>query len=275
MAGLNFFFQTEAPSNFFFQTVAPRFYFRTSAPYDFFFQTPEGGKYNFRTSAPDVFFFRTTQGERTTYLILKPSYNDPGSIAADFSSVTIVDATGVYPTDETGYNPEDATTDPLRAKRSQVQLWIVLQDYTEDPQSPVLIAPDTQNNVTPDFSYVFDSADDRVYSIVMIGAPLSEDWNDWKTRADLVEYAASNWFVGSVGLAKIPNAASAFADLRYNMVKGLLISKPRPKNITELDSRISGLMASVQVQNWEGASQILSDINNFVQKLPGNQQWDM
>jgi hypothetical protein len=275
MAAQYFFFQTAGTNNFFFQTAAPRFYFRTSDPFDFFFQTPEGGKYNFRTSTPNNFFFRTSKGERTTDLILKPSYNDPGSIAADFSSVTIVDATGTYPTDQTGYNPQGDATDPLRAKRSEVQLWIVLQDYTDDPQSPVLIAPDTQNNVTPNFTYIFDTEGDRVYNVVMIGAPLAEDWNNWKTRVDLVEYAAANWFVGSVGLAKIPNATNAFADLRYNMVKGLLISKPRPRNITELDSRISGLMASIQVQNWDRASTVLADINNFVEKLPRNQQWDM
>lgn len=275
MAAQYFFFQTASPQTFFFQTAGQRFYFQTSEPSEFFFQTPHGGKFNFRTSLPSEFFFRTPEGSRTTDLVLKPSYNAPGSIASDFSSVTIVDATGVYPTNPSGYTPEDGTAEPLRPKRSELQLWIVLQDYTESALNPVLIAPDTQNDVDPNFTYVFETPGDRVYSVVMIGAPLSEDWNDWKDRTDLVEYAATNWFVGQVGLAKIPNATNAFNSLRYNMVKGLLISKPRPKNITELDSRMSGLMASIQVQNWERANTVLADLNTFVERLPLNQQWDM
>jgi hypothetical protein len=275
MAAQYSFFRTGSPSQVYFQTTGLRVYFRTGTSGYNFFQTPAGGQFYFRTSSPDFLFFRTPAEGRSTELILKPSYNAPGSVAADFASVNIVDATGDYPIDPTGYTPSSGTSEPTRPKRTEVQLWIALRNYTEDWQSPILLAPDTQNNVTPNFTYIFEDVEDGVYDIMMIGAPVSEDWNDWKDRSDLIEYAQTNWFVGSVGLAKIGNSSEAYATTRYNYVKGVLIGKPRPTNITALATRINALYAAVQVQDWEAADAIVDDLNTFVANLPLNGMGNM
>lgn len=81
-------------------------------------------------------------------LILQPVIS---ATANDCSYVTLVDATGEYngTTNTTGYNPESEPTNPLRPKRSEVDIYTGFIQYTNDSplglwtisedQSPTLI----------------------------------------------------------------------------------------------------------------------------------------
>ena len=217
MAALRFFFTTNTPNRFYPYTGRNRFFFTTNTPNRFFFNTTKN-RFFFSTNSPNRFFFTTLPPQRTTELELMPFV----TLATDCSTVVITDVTGTYPVTEGGYNPEPDANIPLRAKRSQVQLWIVFRYYDAEG-NVVLIFPDTQNNVTPSFTYIFDTAlGDAIIEVVMIGAPIAEDWNDWKGNESLVEYAEALWFVGYKAVQKLCSVNDCVFNAEYRFVKGLI-----------------------------------------------------
>jgi len=136
--------------------------------------------------------------------LLKLVINPAIELTTDCSSVTIADATPTYDPDNpnlypNGYNPEDATANPYRAKRSEVELWFCYRIWTAEGPLATYFPP-TQNGTLTPWTFTQGLVTPAMYQIFMIAAPLGTDYELHKIDT-LPEFAANmpGWYVTSVG----------------------------------------------------------------------------
>jgi hypothetical protein len=148
-------------------------------------------------------FFTTPNPATDKQLVLQ--INPEIGIATDCSSFEIEDATPTYDPDTeanpTGYNPEAASFSPYRAKRSELDLWVVWRIWTTD--GPVTYFPTTQDGSLIPWTATVATDIQGIYQIFIIGAPVGTDYTIWRGLQTLPEYAAASpdWYETSVGTA--------------------------------------------------------------------------
>ena len=145
--------------------------------------------------------FLSTSGLTSTFVItpdintaqvLVLEINPDIGLATDCSTFTVEDGTPTYnPTtgeNPTGYNPEGATDNPNRAKRSQIDLWFCMRPVDSNGVVGQTIFPPTQDGDLIPWFFTQPLQTQGIYQIFMIGAPAGTNYNLWKLNT-LPEYA--------------------------------------------------------------------------------------
>lgn len=150
-------------------------------------------------------------------LILKPVLT---SIATDCSSVLVVDETGTYngTTNTWGYNPEDASFDPNRPKRSEVDLYIGWINYTASGQTWTY-SPDQSPELIP-YQQILTGIPVGGNAIYLIAVPSGTVLTDYqKETLPYIYQSTDNWYGGQCpGIGIWCAASSKMVELRriYN-----------------------------------------------------------
>jgi len=237
------FFDTPEKLAFFDTSYVGRLYFDTPRSLAFF-DTPKG-----------VFaFYDTFPQQRTTSLILTPGIT---SIATDCTSISLYDNTGVYPVTEGGYTSEIDVPTATRPRRSEIQLWLVLRLWNADGTFTE-IRPDTQTGLADPWTFVQGLAKDGIYQIFLLGPYLSEEWTDWAYQ-DVVSYAQTYWYAGSITALVACDAINCVNDARYRLAKAILCGECETEEWVRKRAVLRTIISNVALgNNVEAAKQLVT-----------------
>jgi len=94
----------------------------------------------------------------------------------------------------------------------------------------------------------------------MIGAPIAEDWEDWKTNESLVEYAEAFWFVGTVPLLKACSAINCVTEERYRWVKARMVGKCKSDCLRRKYSILRAIYSNLAIGSYFEAAKELAEL---------------
>ena len=180
-----------------------------------------------KTAAFTPYFFVTPDPNAPQSLVLQISQEI--GLATDCSTVTISDGTPTYDPDTeanpTGYNPESATVDPLRPKRSALDLWFCMREWTKDGVGETIFPTTQDGDLTP-WTFTQPLINQGIYQLFMIGVPVGTDYAIYQLQT-LPEYAANTpgWFVASVGAVLDCGYINCFNTKRRNYLNGIKCGK--------------------------------------------------
>jgi len=234
----------------------------------------------FASSSQAVAFLTTVFTGTQRDLVLKIGTLD---IATDQSNVTVPDDTGTYdPNDPAlnpgGYNPEDAGTEEFRPKRSEVHLWTVFRLHsrtTAEGYGENTITPSTQTpEDDPNYEYTLFlptevDADGNaipiggIYEIVLIAAPLTEDYTDYIGNTNLYNIAKQypGWYVTSVGVLIDSAVINCIQNMRYKYLQAVMCGKCDDE-YPILYAYYVGMLEAMNVQEWARADEFYKKIKD-------------
>jgi hypothetical protein len=236
------------------------------------------------TAPNSVAFFATTSnnpivktaGQAVTFVVT-PNPNTPkelvlkiGTLEFDSSGlfVDVPDATGEYVavTNPGGYNPESSpTTNPYRPKRSQVVLWTVYRIWDVVGYGDKTQTPDSQAEQN-DVDYVYplyfptevvaseDVPINGIYEIILIAAPIGEDYASWIGNTNLYDVADQypDWYVTSVGVMVDQEVLNCLNRRRYEFLQEVMCGRC-DEGYLEFYSEYIGMLSAMEIQDWPTA----------------------
>lgn len=188
------------------------------------------------------------------------------------SQVEVPDATGVYDpvTNPGGYNPDGDPPVSGRPERGDVFLWTVYRIWTRygrDTQTP-----DSQNEEADDpYLYTLTFPTEEIngeavtikglYEIILIAAPISVSYNNYKGNPSLADFAAEaeDWYETGVGLMVDPDVTNCLNKKRYEFLQGVMCGKC-DEDYLELYSIYVGMLASMDAQQWDRAESLYEQL---------------
>lgn len=179
-SGVHSAFPLSIPNNPFFQTSNIAYAFPGTASSNPFFQT---------SGVVSVFPFVIPDDTSKLLQLRFGSFN----IASDYSLVTVSDDTGLYDPDTNpgGYNLPADPTDPNRARRDEVGLYLAYRVWTEE-SVPETIFPLTNDPNLDPWTYELATEELGVYQLFMIAAPAELTSADVYNRGNSIYDFASN-----------------------------------------------------------------------------------
>lgn len=199
-SGIKKVFPVIPSSSSFFQTSGVHSAFPLSIPNNPFFQT-SGITYAFPVTINGNAFFNTS-GVTSVFPTVIPDDSSSKllklrfgnfNVASDYSLVTVSDDTGLYDPDTNpgGYNLPADPTDPNRAKRDEVGLYLAYRVWTEE-SVPDTIFPLTTDPTLDPWEYELATDQLGVYQLFMIAAPAGLTYSDVYNRGNSIYEFASN-----------------------------------------------------------------------------------
>jgi hypothetical protein len=282
MAAFQIVFRTSGFAKAYVSTVSNNPFVITSGAASAFFTTT--ATFPVAYTAPNsVAFFATTSNNpivktagQAVAFVVTPNPNTPkelilkiGTLDFDASGlfVNVPDATGEYVavTNTGGYNPEADTTNPYRPKRSQVNLWTVYRiwdvvGYGDETQTPDSQAE--QNDVDYVYPLYFptevvaseDVPINGIYEIILIAAPIGEDYIDWIGNTNLYDVADQypDWYVTSVGVMVDQAVLNCLNRRRYEFLQEVMCGRC-DEGYLEFYSEYIGMLSAMEIQDWPTA----------------------
>lgn len=157
-------------------------------------------------------------GDLSKALVLKPVVT---FIASDCSYIRVEDQTGVYngTTNTWGYNPEDATFNPSRPKRSELDLYCGWIYYTKD-NAPVWTFSPTQDVSADPWEIQVGGLNQGVNEFFLIGVPTGTTLTELQQATMPYIYEATEgWYGGDcpvIGLWCTISSAMVAMRRKYN-----------------------------------------------------------
>lgn len=196
----------------------------------------------------------------------------PLVVNSDQTTITITDATGTYdPNDPTldpgGFNPESASFDPERPKRSAVKLWTVykLHSNKEEQFGDSTVSPSDQAEQNDDpYTYTLTLPTELIdneavtlrglYEIILIAAPFAEQWADWQGNVNLASVATTypNWYIGSTPIMVDPEVTNCLNKMRYKFLQGVMCGKCDDEYFNTYGIYV-GMLNAMEVGEWDAA----------------------
>lgn len=247
-------------------------FFTTTATFPVVYTTPNSVAFFATTSNNPII---KTAGQAVTFVVT-PDPNAPKELVLkigtlDFDSsglfVDVPDATGEYnaTTNPGGYNPEADATNPYRPKRSQVKLWTVYKIWDVAGYGNLTQTPDSQaeeNDVNYVYPLYFPTEDvagetlpiKGIYQIILIAAPVGEDYNDWIGNTNLYDIADQypDWYVTSVGVMVDQDVLNCLNRKRYAFLQGVMCGKC-DDDYLHFYSDYVGMLNAMEIQDWPSA----------------------
>jgi len=198
----------------------------------------------------------------------------PLIVNADQTIITVSDATGTFdpaiPTlNPGGFNPEDATFDPERPKRSAVKLWTVYKLHSRPgPQfGNSTVSPSNQDE-EEDVPYIYTltlptETIDKVavtikglYEVFLIAAPFSQSWADWEGNTNLASVAKTfpNWYVGSTPIMVDANVANCLNKMRFQFLQGVMCGRCDGEYFNTYGIYV-GMLNAMEAGEWNVATE--------------------
>jgi len=231
-AGIKRVFPSTSVPNSFFETSSVNRVFPTTTLDQPFFET-SGIKYAFPTTAYNNPFFEISGLTKVfpvvltddTSKLLKLKFGD-FDLASDYSTIDLIDNTGEYNVDTNpgGYNPEADTTDPNRAKRSEVKLWLAYRVW-KDTNVPDTVFPSPSD---PDFNpweYVLPIEEQGVYQMFLIASPTGKVFEDIEGKGNSIfEYAKQDigWYATTAGIIIDEQIINCLNRSRYAFLESVI-----------------------------------------------------
>lgn len=272
MAAVKAFFTTSTPGRAFVTTPRKLGFFTTSSPLRAFVTTPRRLAF-FTTSKPNKAFFTTLDEAATVLIDLQPGVT---VMADDCSAVTIQDNTGIYSVDNPGgYNPQATASDPLRPKRSEVDIWVFLKYWRSDGTF-VTYAPDTQNTTPTSDPTTWSltvplTGGDRIIEIVFVAVPTGTTYDkaaiEQQTVEYFIEWAAQKpgYFVGDSGILKGCSVLACYneAEVRFCQAYMAQNDKCDYTEMIDLDSDLTALYSALVNRNYQLAAEYLESMTEY------------
>jgi len=194
---------------------------------------PTGGKAEvFAITTPDIGFL-ITNGIYTVFTTTVPAepdkllklQNGDFVFATNYTSVTISDTTGDYneQTNPGGYQPPLDPPDPNRPYRSDLKLWTIYRIKTSTAPNQLIFPTSQYSEIEPEYTYVLETPIQGVYELIMVGAPVAEDYANWQ-QDNLVDYAKSqiDWFVTSSWVLIDANLDICLINMRWAFLESIM-----------------------------------------------------
>lgn len=172
------------------------------------------------------YVFSSTLAEDTSKL-LKLKWGG-FELAADYSLLTVVDETGTYDalTNPGGYNPEADPTDPNRAKRSEVKLWLAYRVWKDSTSIPDTVFPVPVDPTLIDWEYEFPTNEEYgVYQMFLIASPTDKTFADIEAKGNSIfEYASQDisWYATAGGVIIEPDIINCLNRSRYAFLESVI-----------------------------------------------------
>lgn len=240
MAWYSAFTRTGGISNAFASTTGQQTFIVCAGTYTAF-STITGGQVYFNAAGTAVVFaitspnsvFSVTSGIKsvfTTTVEANPDkllrlQNGDFDFATNYTSVTIADTTGVYDeqTNPYGYQPPTDPPNPNRPYRSDLKLWTIYRIKTSSAPEQLVFPTSQANESEPDYTYSLTIPENGIYELIMIGAPNSENYEDWEQQ-NLFDYAKSqnNWFATSQWVTISADLDKCLTNLRWEFLTSVM-----------------------------------------------------
>ena len=206
-------YPTTIVGNPFFETSSVKFAFSNTVTQNAFFQT----------SGTTVVFATVIGADTSKLLELKFG---PFEIDSNYATATLVDNTGTYDaeTNPGGYNPEDAVTDPNRAKRSEVKLWLAYRVWT-DTNVPNVVFPTPVDPTETNWEYVLPIDEFGVYQYFLIASPVDKTFEDVAARGNSIfdfAYDYPEWYATNGGVIIDPDVTNCINRSRYSFIESVM-----------------------------------------------------
>lgn len=231
-AGIKNIFPATPVSNSFFETSGISTAYPTTISENPFFET-SGIKYAFTNVISQNSFFQTsgTTNVFTNVIDIDTSKElklkfGPLEVDSNYATVTLVDNTGTYDatTNPGGYNPEDAVTNPNRAKRSEVKLWLAYRVWT-DTNVPDLVFPTPSDPTETNWEYTLPIDDFGVYQFFLIASPVDKTFEDVAARGNSAPnfaYDYPEWYMTNGGSIIDPDVINCINKSRYGFIESVM-----------------------------------------------------
>ena len=198
--------------------------------------------------------------------------------ATDYSVLTVPDNTGIYnpalPNENPGgYNPESASTNPYRPKRSQVKLWTIYNIYTEENKSTRFPDLATQlaneNQVNYDFPLTIPTVTVNgetdiirgLYKIALLAVPLSKNYADAIGVNDLIENAESypDYYVTVANIMVNPDVINCLNQKRYKYLQGVMCGSCSDDYL-EFYSIYVAMLSALEINDMDAATEFYNKL---------------
>jgi hypothetical protein len=281
-AGVKRVFPSTSVSNSFFETSVVKSIFPTTTFNQPFFET-SGVKYAFPTTAYNNPFFETSGLTRVfpvvltddTSKLLKLNFGS-FDLSSDYSTIGLADNTGEYnsETNPGGYNPEADPTDPNRAKRSEIKLWLAYRIW-KDTNAPDTLFPSPVNPDLNPWEYTLPIEEQGVYQMFMIASPTDEVFEDVEGKGNSIfQYAKQDigWY-STTGLAIVDEELiNCLNRSRYAFLESVICGDC-DEGYLELYSKYIGVLSAFEIATDEAISQgmaLIAEIKDECNKLDCN-----
>jgi len=281
-AGINRTFPVTVSSTPFFETSKEAAAFSSTITANAFFESSAVANVFARTVG-DIALF-ATYGIKTVLPVVIPEDTSKTlklkfgqlEVASDFSTVTIVDATGEYnaTTNPGGYNPQSAGFDINRAKRSEVKLWLAYRLWTTT-EIPNTVFPSAADPDAIPWEYVLPIDGNGVLQLFMIASPVGKSFPDLEALGNSVfQYAtqAVQWFATAAPLPTDQDIINCLNRARYAFLEGVMCGNC-DEGYLELYSKYVGALNAFEVgtnDSYEQGMALFAEIRDECSKLDCN-----
>lgn len=153
---------------------------------------------------------------------------DEFDLASDYSTVTAHDGTGEYDptTNPGGYNPETSPTDPNRAKRSEVDLYLGVRIWKSSSITPVVFYPGVGDPQLNPWEYTLAINDDfGVYQFYLVGAPIGTPLSKIDAHGNSI-FAIANcedgWYITTAAVIVDTEVYNCINNNRYKFLQSVM-----------------------------------------------------
>lgn len=159
--------------------------------------------------------------------LLKLKFND-FDLASDYSTITANDGTGEYDptTNPGGYNPEADPTDPNRAKRTEVDLYLGVRIWKNSSDIPIVFYPGAGDPQLNPWEYTVAINDDfGVYQFYLVGVPIGTPLSQIDAHGNSIFDIANclqGWYITTAGVIVDPEVYNCINKYRYNFLKSVM-----------------------------------------------------
>lgn len=258
-------FQSGQRADSFFVTKGESNVFLTGNRQDAFLVTNGTAPIFLTTNRQDAFFV-TPDPKAPSDLVLRW-----GTLTLNTAQtqIDLADGTGTYnaTTNPTGYNPESASNDPDRPKRSELYLWTM---YKIRSVSDITLGPDNQNEES-DVPYVYPfslpvdedgNVTKGLYQFYLIGVPFASA-PVYDAGTDYVALATQpGWFITSAGLMVDSTVQNCINRMRYEFLQSVMCGKCNEAYL-EVYGLYVGMLNSMESEEWATAVEIYEKLKEI------------
>ena len=271
-------------SKYFFETSPIKKVFPSVLVQNPFFETSRKA-YSFPSTIKNASFFETSGihyvfssvlGKDTSKL-LKLKWGS-FELAADYSLLTVFDNTGTYDatTNPGGYNPLSAPTDPNRAKRSEVKLWLAYRVWKDSTSIPDTVFPTPADPDEVNWEYELPINEEYgVYQMFLIASPTDKTFEDIEAKGNSIfEYASDDisWYATSGGSIIDPNIINCINRSRYGFLESVMCGDC-DEDYLSLYSKYIGALSAFEIGTNEAyieGMKLIEEIREECDKLDCN-----
>jgi hypothetical protein len=282
-AGIKRIYPSVPVSKYFFETSGITRVFPSVIVDNPFFET-SGKAYSFAGTVKDAAFFESS-GIHYAFARTLSDYTGKllelkwGSfeLASDYSIITVFDNTGTYDaeTNPGGYNPEAATPDPNRAKRSEVKLWLAYRVWKDSTSVPDVIFPSPVDPDAIDWEYQLPINEYGVYQLFLIASPTAKIFADIEAQGNSIfDYANKTalWYATAGGGIVSPEIINCINKKRYGFIESVMCGSC-DEDYLSIYSKYIGALSAIQVGTDEAYLQgmkLIEEIKDECNKIDCN-----